>query len=250
MRFWWALQDGMFDLVRTIGDQLRVLAAWCLWRKRKLIRALKPTWLSTLFAVLSSIATVCAAAASVMSYMVSRDSQRVAGESLAITKAIDARSQLQQRAVVTVRNASIGQYGIQDSQGSEITAVTTISLSLRNSGHNPAGWVRLRGGAFFTESVESRNSMSNDSEQLFVLEFKNLKIDGDTKLHFGFEYWDEELKKCFYGKVEYKLARDPKNPKEFMPTPYVTGEADEDIRRLKEDGYCTRFTKAANEAQP
>jgi hypothetical protein len=227
MRLWWVLQD-------VISDSFR---------------AVRSIELGTFFAILSSVATVCAAGASFMSYMVSRDSQKVADESLAITKAIDLRNQLQQRALVTVRNATVGQYGLQNAPGSEVKVVTTISLNVKNSGHNPAGWIRLRGGDFYTESVESQNSLSNDSEQVLVLEFRDMNIGNDTKLHFGFEYWDEELKRCFYGKAEYKLARDPKDPKEFIPTPFATGEADKDIRWLKEDAHCATFSTETTKVQ-
>lgn len=251
MGFWWDLKHAISDSTHSIISLIRTLLAWCIWRRRQFIQAYKSMTLGTFFAILSSIATVCAAAASGMSYMVSRDSQRVADESLAITKAIDLRNQLQQRAIVTVRSASIGQYEIRSGEGSEMTVVTTVSLGLKNSGQNPAGWIRLRGGTFAnTETVESGNAMANDSEQLFVLEFKHLKIESDTKLHFGFEYWDEAIKKCFYGKVEYKLARDPNNPMVFVPTPIVFGEADDVVRRLKEDSHCARFANAAIGSQP
>lgn len=227
MRLWWVLQDVISNSFRTI----------------------RSVELGTFFAILSSIATVCAAVASFMSYMISRDSQKVADESLAITKAIDLRNQLQQRAIVTVRNATVGQYGLQNAQGTEMTVVTTVSLNVKNSGHNPVGWIRLRGGEFYTQSVQSDNILSNDSEQSFVLEFRDQKIGSDTKLRVGFEYWDEELKRCFYGKAEYKLARDPKDPKEFIPTPFATGDADNDIRWLKEDGYCARYASNVTKVQ-
>ncbi|MYM66339.1 hypothetical protein GTP45_05745 [Pseudoduganella sp. FT55W] len=241
MRIWWDLQDAIFDFIRATVGLLRISTAWCHWRRRQFIQVCKSMTMERFFALLSAIATVCATVASGMSYSVSLASQQVADESLAVTKAIDLRNQLQQRAIITVRDASINQYGIQNSPGEESKAVTTVSLSLKNSGHNPVGWIRLRGGALFSESAESRNSMSNDSEQLLVLELGNLNLESRTRLRFGFEYWDEELKKCFYGKVEYKLVRDPKNPKEFVPTPFVSGEADDEIRRLKSDEYCTRF---------